>query len=242
MTIATLGGVRSTSSGHPLHDQDTAKHAAPRARRNRAKSTLFAVAGIAGLLSILWLIAALVFGLSIIVFKTGSMAPTMPTGSAAVTRSIPASEIRVGDVVTVPVPGKTLPVTHRVYSVKPYAAVPGDRILVLKGDDNLTPDQIPYTVGRVKLVIFAVPGAGTALAILQTAPFVGVATLLVASLLFWAFWPSGGSATPTRPSRRTTSERPQLSQGTKPRTQPLKRSAPNGSGVHDSLPCWCCPA
>jgi signal peptidase I len=175
MTIATLGDVRSTSSGHPLQDQTLQVQkpqdaAGPRTSRGRAKSVVLAIAGIAGLLSILWLIAGMVFGLSIIVFKTGSMAPTMPTGSMAIDHWIPASAIRVGDVVTVPVPGKTLPVTHRVVSISKVAAVPDDRRLVLKGDDNLTADQTPYTVGRARQVVFSLPVAGTVITLFQTAP------------------------------------------------------------------------
>ncbi len=200
MTIATLGDVRSTTSGHPLQDQESTEHAEPRTSRERAKSTVFAVAGIAGMLSILWLIASLVFGFSVIIFKTGSMAPTMPTGSAAITRWIPATQIKVGDVITVPVPGKDLPVTHRVVSVADFPAVPGDRSVVLKGDDNLTPDLLPYTVGRVKLVIFSLPAAGTVIALAQTAPFIGLLTLVVAALMLWAFWPAGTAPSTTAAS------------------------------------------
>jgi signal peptidase len=204
MTIAALRDVRSPSSGHPRQTQKTEDVSPPRTSRGRAKSIVLAIAGIAGLLSILWLIASLVFGLSVIVFKTGSMAPTMPTGSMAIDRWIPASDIRVGDVVTVPVPGKTLPVTHRVVSIARVAAVPDDRSIVLKGDDNLTADQTPYTVGRTKLVIFSLQGAGTLLALFQTAPFVGLMTLVVAGLILWAFWPAGvpneSESEPTRPA------------------------------------------
>ncbi len=190
MTIATLGDARSTTSGHPRQDQESTGLAEPRTRRGRAKSIVLTVAGIAGLLSILWLVASLALGLSVIVFKTGSMAPTMPAGSMAITRWIPAADINVGDVVTVPVPGKVLPVTHRVVAVASVPAVPDDRSLTLKGDDNLTPDQQPYTVGRTKLVIFSLPVAGTALALFQTPPFIGLTTLLVATLMLWAFWPA----------------------------------------------------
>ncbi len=44
------------------------------------------------------------------------MEPTIPTGSLAVVHEIPASEIAVGDIVTVDRPGQ-LPITHRVTSV-----------------------------------------------------------------------------------------------------------------------------
>jgi signal peptidase len=215
MTIATLGDVRSASSEHPQPNQDSTELAEPRSARGMAKSIVLAVAGIAGLLSILWLVASLVLGLSVIVFKTGSMSPTMPAGSMAITRWVPAAAIRVGDVVTVPVPGKVLPVTHRVVSVASIPAVPDDRSLVLKGDDNLTPDQVPYTVGRTKLVIFSLPVAGTVLALFQTPPFIGLTSLIVGGLLLWAFWPVGTPAGSAPPARATPA-RTTLSRGERP--------------------------
>jgi signal peptidase len=203
MTIVTVGDVRSTTSGHPAQDQEFKGHAqAPRTPRGRVKSAVLTVAGIAGLLSVVWLIASVSFGLTVTVFKTGSMAPTMPTGAMAITRPIPASAIRVGDVVTVPVPGKVLPVTHRVVSVAADPSDRTDRILVLKGDDNLTADQTPYTVSGAKLVIFSVPYVGTALSLMRTPLFIGVGALIVAALLFWAFWPEAAPGKPARPYRR----------------------------------------
>jgi signal peptidase I len=151
---------------------------------------VLAVAGCLGMLCILWLIASLVFGFSAIVFKTGSMAPTMPTGSVALEQPISAANIRVGDVVTVPVPGQVLPVTHRVVKVSRDPANGNDRILILKGDANLTADQIPYTVSGAKLVLASMPVGGTILALLHLPLFIGITCLLVAALLFWAFWPS----------------------------------------------------
>jgi signal peptidase I len=188
MSIATAGGARSTSSVHsPHHQSDSARARTP---RDRAKSIVLAIAGIAGVLSVLWLIASVPLGLAVIVFKTGSMAPTIPTGSMAITHSVPASEIKVGDVVTVPVPGKVLPVTHRVVSIARVPSLPNDRSLVLKGDDNLTADQTPYVVGIGKVVIFSLPVAGTVIALFQTPPFIGLVFLAVAGLLLWAFWPA----------------------------------------------------
>src|SRR5580692_2688514 len=75
------------------------------------------VASIAGAICIIVVILAFGFHISLIMFKTGSMSPTIPTGSLAVVHQIPASDIHVGDVVTVDRPG-LLPVTHRVTSVE----------------------------------------------------------------------------------------------------------------------------
>ena len=100
------------------------------------------VASIGGVICILVVIAAVVFHVTLIMFKTGSMEPTIPTGSLAVVHEIPASEIAVGDIVTVDRPGQ-LPVTHRVTSV---AGTGETRTITLRGDANPTDDVAPYVV------------------------------------------------------------------------------------------------
>lgn len=188
--IASAADVHSTVGGHPLDEPEGRE---PRTVRGVVKGIVFVLAGIAGLLSILWLIASLTFGVSLIVFKTGSMAPTIPAGAMAVIRPIPAADIRVGDVVTVAVPGQALPVTHRVLSVT-RGSTPDSRILVMKGDANLTQDQFPYTVTQADLVVLSVPELGRALTLLRMPLFIGATTLLVAVLVGWAFWPTRTSA------------------------------------------------
>jgi len=157
--------------------------------RRVIKDAAYILAGLAGVVCILWLVASSVFGVSIVIFQTGSMAPTMPTGTAAVVLPVDASELAVGDVVTVPTPGKVLPVTHRVVSVTPDPLTPGGSILELKGDANDTQDQQAYQVSEVRRVLFALPGAGYALVFMRTPLFLGMATVIVASLVVVAFWP-----------------------------------------------------
>ncbi len=74
------------------------------------------LAAVGGAICIVVVLAAVFFNVTLIMFKTGSMEPTIPTGSLAVVQEIPASEVAVGDIVTVDRPGQ-LPVTHRVTSV-----------------------------------------------------------------------------------------------------------------------------
>ena len=157
------------------------------------KEIVLALVGIAGLLGLSWLVCAGVFGLSIVVFATGSMSPTMPTGSAAVVRDIPAAQIAVGDVVTVQRPGAALPVTHRVVAVALDPAVAGGRVVTLKGDANATPDLDPYELTKAKVVVAYSAGLGTVLAVLRTPFFFAVTTLVIALLVIWAFWPQQGT-------------------------------------------------
>jgi len=125
---------------------------------------------------------------TLVVFKTGSMAPTMPTGALAVVRQVDALDVAVGDVVTVAREGK-LPITHRVVEAAPDPAVPGGAVLVLRGDANDSVDPAPYEVTRVGRVVWSMPHLGTWVASVQRPVAVGVATLLVAGLTVVATWP-----------------------------------------------------
>ncbi len=156
------------------------------------------VLAIAGAVCIALVIAAEVFGVSIILFSTGSMSPTIPAGSAALVREIPASEVAVGDVVTVDRPG-ALPVTHRVVAVDGTGST---RELTLRGDANPVNDPSPYEVGHVRLVIASVPGLAPAIAAAGEPAVLGTVTVLVAGVVTWAFWPrtarGGGEQRPGR--------------------------------------------
>ncbi len=100
------------------------------------------------------------------VVVSGSMAPTMPVGSLILERAVPAEQIGVGDVVTVPRPDVNGLVTHRVVSVEPLH----DDIvsLVLKGDANTSEDPSPYLVRDVGLHVATVPLLGYLALFLRT--------------------------------------------------------------------------
>ena len=111
---------------------------APEAKRDpkgAAREALLALGAIVGVIGIVGFAASLAFGVSFDVFRTGSMAPTMPQGALAITVPVAASELEVGQVVTVPVAGSSLPVTHRIVDIRESG---GSRLLTLKGDDNRT--------------------------------------------------------------------------------------------------------
>ncbi|WP_205791422.1 hypothetical protein [Microbacterium sulfonylureivorans] len=153
------------------------------------------VAAVLGTVCIGLVIAAVFFDVRIILFSTGSMSPTIPAGSAAIVRQIPASEIEVGDVITVDRPGK-LPITHRATSVSP---VPGGRedarLITMRGDANAVDDPFPYEVTGVRLVVFSVPGIAPAVASLGNPWVLGSVTIGATVLVVWVFWPR-------RPKRR----------------------------------------
>lgn len=127
------------------------------------KAGVPALAGLAGLLAVLWVIASALLGWQLMVFRTGSMAPSMPTGAVALTVPVAPADIHVGDVITVRRTGAALPVTHRVVSVAALPGHPAARSIVLKGDANSSADIVPYDVTTASRVVVAAPGAGAAI-------------------------------------------------------------------------------
>ncbi|HWM34873.1 MAG TPA: signal peptidase I [Pseudolysinimonas sp.] len=159
-----------------------------RSRRSPAGvlgDALLWLAAIGGALCIAGVIAATVFHVNLIMFKTGSMEPTIPTGSLAVVHEIPATAVRVGDIVTVDRPG-LLPVTHRVIAVDGAGST---RALTLQGDANPVEDPAPYLVERVRLVWAWVPGWANVVVWFSNPAVLGALTLGATALVTWAFWP-----------------------------------------------------
>lgn len=172
---------------------------AGRVGRAAGDAVLFLLAT-AGAVCIALVAAALAFNVTIMLFATGSMSPTIPAGSAALVREIPAAEVRLGDVVTVERDGR-LPVTHRVVGIE--ASPNGDdehRALTLRGDANPVDDPSPYDVATVRIVLWSVPGVAGVITALQQPVVLGGLTLGLTALVLWAFWPRGPRA--PRPHER----------------------------------------
>jgi len=74
-----------------------------------------------------------------LVVRSGSMSPTIPTGSVVFYTKRAADKVKVGDVIVFNKPGATNEkVTHRVYDLKSSAT---GRYFVTKGDANGAPDD-----------------------------------------------------------------------------------------------------
>ncbi|MGJ4844985.1 signal peptidase I [Leifsonia sp. Le1] len=161
-------------------------------RRSRLASTVGSVfltlAAVGGVVCILAVIASVFLQVSLIMFSTGSMSPTIPAGSVAVVRQVPAEQVRVGDVVTVDRPGE-LPITHRIVAIRPVGH--GTMALTLRGDANREDDQAPYVVSHVRLVLASVPGAASVIVFASNPVVLGAVTIAAALLVGWAFWPRG---------------------------------------------------
>jgi len=187
-----------TSAGVPSRgiletDEATAARTARGTDGRRARGMLgeilLWVAAVAGLVCIVLVVLAFTAHITLIMFRTGSMAPTIPTGSVAIVQQIPASQVQVGDVVTVDRPDE-LPVTHRVRAVADGSA-PAERLLTLRGDANAQDDVKPYPVSTVRIVRFAIPGLAPVIVAFGNPFVLGGITIGVAALVIWAFWPRG---------------------------------------------------
>ncbi|HEV7951412.1 MAG TPA: signal peptidase I [Glaciihabitans sp.] len=143
----------------------------------------------AGSVSLLWMIISNLFGLSLITFATGSMSPTIPTGSLGIVREIPASELRIGDVATLQRGGERLPVTHRVVSVEPSTSVGGATAVTMQGDDNPIADVFPYHVDSAKLLLFSIDNGAYVVDALTQPLMLSMGTLAIGGITLWAFWP-----------------------------------------------------
>lgn len=136
----------------------------------RATSALLVLSLMLGWAVLALTIAQHVWGYNSYVVLSGSMRPTMPVGTLVLDQPVPASQIAIGDVVSVhPTGNPNLLVTHRVVRIQqdPPGARPG-LYAKTKGDANPVEDSgwIPLA-GRINRVAIWVPIAGYGVAALE---------------------------------------------------------------------------
>ena len=179
------------------------------ARIGRALSTLIAVAVIlaAGLMLIPTLL-----GYQRYAIVSGSMEPTIPTGSVVYTKPVPVSELAVGDVITFVPPSEyefTQPVTHRIVEITPAAQgtevagkpVPeGTPQIKTKGDANeavdpwtMVPDQdqtarVEHHIPYLGYIYMALSNRWVQLLV------IGLPAAVIAVLVCVALWKEAGAA------------------------------------------------
>ena len=131
-----------------------------------------------GLLCLLVLLTGTFFGLRPVVVLSGSMSPSIPAGSLAVSRAVSATELHTGDVVTVTAGDRH--VTHRIVAVDHDGA---SATLQLKGDANPRADEQSHVVRSAPRVVASAPHVGRVVALLSRPPgvfvFAGYAALLL---------------------------------------------------------------
>lgn len=144
----------------------------------RAGDVLLTLTAVVGVVCVLLTLAGAFFGVRPLIFRSGSMSPAITTGSLGFAHEVQAADLKVGDIVSVPV-GESR-VTHRIVSLTQQD---GAATLVLKGDANKVTDAQAYPVKQADRVWFAVPHLGAAVAWLSRAPGVYVLALYLGLML-----------------------------------------------------------
>jgi signal peptidase len=119
-----------------------------------------------------------------LVVRSGSMSPTIPTGSVVFYRKINSNSVKVGDIIVFTKPGQPgVKVTHRVYKI---GIDTSGRYFTTKGDANATPDdwRVP-AVGTGWIAVFHIPVIGYVLYDLEST-LARLLLLLVPALLLGA--------------------------------------------------------
>jgi signal peptidase len=135
-----------------------------------------------------------------LVVRSGSMSPTIPTGSVVFYRKIAAADVKVGQVIVFSKPGDPNErVTHRVVQVGTGST---GRYFTTKGDANGAPDdwRVP-AVGEGWVARFHVPYVGYVLADLQSTAarllLLLIPALLLAGITLWELWRDRGRGATT---------------------------------------------
>lgn len=120
-------------------------------------------------LAVLTLLAVTLPGLALChttVIRGGSMGSALPPGSIAVSRTVPASHVRDGDIIAVGHSASGMPTFHRVVSIKESAV---GRTAITQGDANASADAEPITMtGEGDRLVYHVPYVGYLLWWLRT--------------------------------------------------------------------------
>ncbi len=151
------------------------------------RSTFLTLAALVGGICIVGLAAMLLLGLKPHIVVSGSMEPTIPTGSLAFARAVDADTVKKGDIVTVPRNFGSGLVTHRVIEIEEQQ---GLILLTLQGDANTSPDPEPYAVETAGLVTFHIPMLGYVAGVLQTGyGIVGIGLVVLCFVTAFVFDP-----------------------------------------------------
>lgn len=142
---------------------------------------------VVGVICLVAAVASMLFGITPLVFRSGSMSPTIGTGALGIAKTVPASKIQAGDVVST-IDDAGTRITHRVVATN---ALAGEAVsLTLKGDANAVADLAPSIVTEADVVLFHVERLGYAVSWLQSPAAAFLGGLAVGVLLMMGFRPS----------------------------------------------------
>jgi signal peptidase I len=148
-----------------------------------AREVFLTLGAVLGVVCIVVTVAGFAFGVKPLIFRSGSMSPAIHTGDMSISRTVEASALKRGDIVSVVNSGGER-VTHRLVN----AARQGDaRQLTLKGDANKKADKEVYTVTSAERVLFTIPKAGYAVNFATSTVGIFILGLYVAGMLTLVF-------------------------------------------------------
>ncbi|MEB1808119.1 MAG: signal peptidase I [Bacillaceae bacterium] len=124
------------------------------------------------------------FGKTMMIVLSGSMEPTIPTGSAIFVDDVPdPTQLQVGDVITFisPIHENRRIITHRIQEVSTF----GPLEFIAQGDNNQTADPMPIPAENVlgKHSEITIPYIGYVLSFLQSKKGIGLALIIPGLLI-----------------------------------------------------------
>lgn len=137
-----------------------------------------------GLLCVVAASVSMFLGITPLVFRSGSMAPTISTGALGFATSVEADRLEVGDIVSV-VDSSDVRITHRVTEVQPAGV--GSASIRMRGDANDADDPTPYLVSDADRVFFHVDHLGYVVAWLSTPIAIFLGGMVAGGLVVFAF-------------------------------------------------------
>lgn len=200
---ANIMGPEMTTSPQTTPQDNDASASSTGPRRGVAGRVVAWVVMIAAGLVVLGLVAITIgprfLPYQALIVRSGSMSPTIPTGSIVFYTKIPSAQVKVGDVIVFTKPGDTTEkVTHRVYQIGHSAT---GEYFITKGDANGTPDdwRVP-AVGTGWIARFHLPSIGYALVYLQSTLarllLLVIPAILLGAITLYEIWQDRGRGEP----------------------------------------------
>ncbi|TFD55166.1 signal peptidase I [Cryobacterium frigoriphilum] len=148
-----------------------------------SQEILLTLGAVLGVICILATLSAVFFGVTPLIFRSGSMSPAISTGALALAQEVPGADIRVGDIVSAINPQGTR-VTHRVEGVSARGS--GSYALTMRGDANEVADPERYIVTSTDRVVWHLDGLGFVVQEAQKPPYIFALGSLVGALLVFS--------------------------------------------------------
>jgi len=150
-------------------------------KRKQRKTLLDALAIIIIVLAVVAIYFGMRFSLStsvpLVVVASGSMRPTLQVGDLVIVQGVPASKIKVGDIIVFNQPGETTNTIHRVVAIETLTN--GTIEFRTKGDANPTDDPNWTPEQNVKgRVLYHIPYLGY-LALIPAIPIVMIIIIII---------------------------------------------------------------